>query len=94
MTLRNILRVTLADGRFAEIDTEGQSLNVFEPDGSKLFMVAPPEHAGFYQFARHAVHGECPIVSFEPGHAINGWTDWYYRVDVSGQFVERLNPWR
>ena len=88
------MRAILAGGHIAEIENEGQSLVIIEVDGSTLFTLAPPGNAAFYQFARHAVHGECPVVSFEPGHAINGWMDWYYRVDVSGQSIERLNPWR
>ena len=93
-TSRNILRVTLADGRLADINAEGRSLSVFESDGKELFTLAPPEHAAFYQFVSHAEYGECPIVSFEPGHTVDGWMVWYYRVDVDAQRIERLNPWR
>lgn len=88
------MRVTLTNGYQAVIAEAGTRLEVFAPDGKMLFAVTPPEHSGFYQFARHAVHGECLIVSFEPKHKINGWMDWYYRIDVEERRIERLNPWR
>lgn len=85
----------ILEGDFrAVIGEEGRVLSVFGSSGSALFTLSPPPHAGFYQFAHHAIHGECPKVSFDPGHGINGWTDWYYLVNVESRSMERLNPWR
>ncbi len=83
----------LAKGIEAFITDDGSEL-VVHGGGSELFRLQAPEHAGFYTFERHVVHGMCPIVSFDLGHQINGWMDWYYQVDINRQSMTRLNPWK
>ena len=78
----------------AVIEKDGAILSVFRPDGSAAFELAAPENGVFCSFAGHAVHGNCPIVSFGLANKINGWMDWYYLVDVANGTMERLNPWR
>lgn len=88
------MRATLTEGHIAEISVGGLALHILESDRSKLFTVVLPANDAFYQFASHAQYGECPIISYDPGHAVNGWTDSYSRIDVGGQGIERLNSWR
>jgi hypothetical protein len=88
------MRTTLKDGYIAEFDDDGASLRVLAPNGVQAFSVAPPEFSAFYTFAEHAIYGNCPAVSFEPGHTRNGWPDWYLKVDVESKSVHLLNPWR
>ena len=88
------MRVTLKCGYKAEISRDGRVLILYGPDDSEIGAIEPPEHGDFYHFAYHAVEGECPIVSFAPEHKINGWPDWYYKIDVHQKTIERLNPWR
>lgn len=88
------MRTTLATGQVAEIEDDGNVLRVSETNGDELFTVHPPEHSKFYQFIEHVVEGECPVVSFEPGHEVNGWMDWYYKVNITTHQIEKLNPWR
>lgn len=88
------MRTTLKNGYIAEFDDDGASLRVFTPDGLPAFSLLPPEFSAFYTFAEHAIHGNCPIVSFEPGRTRNGWPDWYLQVDVGSKSVHLLNPWR
>ncbi|QKX17759.1 hypothetical protein [Microbulbifer sp. YPW1] len=85
----------LDTGEILKIKDEGTLLEVYTSDElDLLFSVQPPEYSGFYTFARHSIEGECPIVSFEPSHKINGWQDWYYKVNLKTKSIERLNPWR
>ena len=84
----------LDNGYKAEIVAEGTRLNLFAPDGCFVFSVAAPEFATFVSFSEHAIHGLCPLVSFELGHEKNGWPDWYCKVDISSGTVNLLNPWR
>ena len=88
------MRATLKSGHIAEISEDRQRLSVFYPEGGLAFEVGAPENGNFYLFASHISSGECPVVSFDPQFAINGWPDWYFRVDVSNHSIERLNPWR
>jgi hypothetical protein len=88
------MEATLGTGLHAVIGPGGTSLAVLDGSGATIATLPPPEHAGFYQFAKHAIHGVCPIVSFELGHAVNGWPDWYYLVSPDGKSIEQLNPWR
>ena len=83
----------LRGGCEAEIQGQGEEL-VISRHNKELFRLKAPSHAGFYTFAEHYAHGVCPIVSFDPEHAINDWMDWYYRVDIDGQSMERLSPWK
>jgi len=88
------MRITLKDGYIAEFDDDGALLRVYTPAGTPAFSAPPPEFSAFYTFAEHAIHGNCPVVSFEPGHTRNGWPDWYCKVDVGSKSVQLLNPWR
>lgn len=88
------MRTTLKDGYIAEFDDDGALLRVFTPGDALAFSVLPPEFSAFYTFALHAIRGNCPVVSFEPGHERNGWPDWYCKVDVESETVQLLNPWR
>jgi len=88
------MEATLSSGLRASIGLAGASLAISDYNGTTIAVHAAPEHAGFYQFAQYAVHGLCPIVSFEPGHAVGGWSDWYYVVSLDGKSIEQLNPWR
>jgi hypothetical protein len=88
------MQAILKSGHMAEITQEGGLLSIYGTDGNLFFSIAPPDRAGFYQFVQHAIEGQCPIVSFSPGHEINGWSDWYYKVNVEVQVIERVNPWR
>ena len=88
------MRTVLRNNFAAEFDDDGALLRVFSPDGEPAFSVLPPEFSAFYTFATHAVHGNCPVVSFESGHQRNGWPDWYCKVDVDAKSVQLLNPWR
>lgn len=78
----------------AVIDNDGSRLTVFSPDGKEAFALSPPEHGTFYLFAEHIEHGPCPVVSFHPDFQINGWQDWYFKLDVRFKTISRLNPWR
>jgi hypothetical protein len=69
------MRITLEDGYIAEFDDDGALLRVYTPAGTPAFSAPPPEFSAFYTFAEHAIHGNCPVVSFEPGHTRNGWPD-------------------
>jgi hypothetical protein len=85
----------LVSDELMEIIDDGKTLQIFDSAGKKLlFELYAPENAGFYSYAKHSIHGECPIVSFNPGNEVNGWMDWYYRVDPNSQTMEQLNPWR
>jgi hypothetical protein len=88
------LEVTLNSGFRATINHGGQSLTVISSGGNEAFVLKAPPKGGFYQFVEHAQHGQCPVVSFEPGYGINGWLDWYYRICTDTQSLEQLNPWR
>jgi hypothetical protein len=88
------MEATLSSGLHAAIGQAGASLAISDEKDVTIAVLPAPAHAGFYQFAQHAVHGVCPIVSFEPAHAVNGWSDWYYLVSQDGKSIERLNPWR
>ena len=88
------MEATLSSGLRAAITPDGAVLSIFDASGSSIADLHAPSHAGFYQFASHVTHGMCPIVSFEPGHTINGWSDWYYLVSTDGKSIEQLNPWR
>lgn len=76
------------------IVNNGALLKVFDQVGTEICALRPPEYSSFYQFAKHAIHGECPIISFEPAHSVNGWQDWYFKIDVQSKSISRLNPWR
>jgi hypothetical protein len=84
----------LQDGYIAEFDEDGASLRIFTPEGTPAFSVLPPEFSAFYTFAEHAIHGNCPVISFEPGHTHNGCPDSYLKVDVESKSVYLLNSWR
>lgn len=84
----------LESGHIIRILGDGSRLEIVDSEGTVLFTLSAPAHAVFYLFAVHATHGACPVVSFEPNHAIDGWMDWYYRVDIERRSLERLNPWR
>ncbi|MGK4006527.1 hypothetical protein WMF31_28160 [Sorangium sp. So ce1036] len=88
------MEAKLEGGHIGRIVGDGSRLEIVDSGGAILFTLSAPAHAVFYLFAVHAVHGECPVVSFDPDHAINGWMDWYYRVDIESRSMERLNPWR
>lgn len=83
----------LAKGIEVFITDDGSEL-VVHSGGAELFRLQAPDHASFSAFERHVSHGMCPIVSFDPGHQINGWMDWYYHVDIDRQSMTRLNPWK
>lgn len=88
------MKATLKSGHVAEIAEDRQRLSVYYLEGGLAFEVSAPEHGDFYLFADHITAGQCPVVSFDPQYSINGWPDWFYRVNVSSQSIERLNPWR
>lgn len=89
------MNTKLKTGEILRIEKEGELLEVYAADGMQLlFSVQAPENASFYTFAEHAIEGECPVVSFEPSHKVNGWCDWYYKVNLKSKNIERLNPWR
>lgn len=88
------MRTTLKNGYQAEIMDEGRRLDLFAPDGSYAFTVAPPAFTTFYEFVNHAVEGMCPLVSFELAHSPIQGMDWYCKVVVESKSVELLNPAR
>lgn len=81
-------------GYKAFIINDGALLKVFDQKGVEICALYPPEYSLFYLLSEHAIHGVCPIVSFEHAHAINGWQDWYFKIDVPSKSIVRLNPWR
>lgn len=85
-------KATLAGGIEFQISGAGSELVVTQ--GAEVFRLKAPPHARFYTFAEHYAAGICPIVSFEPGHQINGWQDWHYRVNMKTKSMERVDPWK
>lgn len=88
------MEATLEGGYLATIVNGGVLLRVLDQTGAEICSIYPPEHSLFYQFSKHAMHGECLIVSFEPTNKFNGWQDWYLKIDVQAKSITRLNPWR
>ena len=85
----------MIDGGYkAVIVNGGALLKVLDQAGAEVCVIRPPRYGLFYQFAEHAIHGECPIVSFESAHKINGWQDWYFKINVEAKCISQLNPWR
>jgi hypothetical protein len=85
---------TLQNGCTAQITEDRRMLHVYKEGGELLFSLPPPEHGIFYTLQPHAKYGPCPIVRFDLDHSINGWGDWFYRIDFKKKYLERLNPWK
>lgn len=83
----------LQDGVTAVIFNDGNALAIRNAE-EELFQLTVPEHGIFYTFAKHERHGMCVVVAFDPPAMSTGWSDWYYRIDIAGQSIERVGPWR
>jgi hypothetical protein len=88
------MRATRKNGYRAEIVGEGSKLDLFAPDGSYAFSVAPPASTTFREFVNHTIEGMCPLVSFELAHSPIQGMDWYCKVTVESKSIELLNPAR
>ena len=85
----------LDTGEVMKIIDEGSTLQIYDKSNKTLlFEIKAPDNSVFYTFSSHTTYGECPIISYLPEHSINGWQDWFYRIDINEKTMEQINPWK
>lgn len=71
-------------------DNSYSSLIGFSVEGEKKFEVAPPNGFSFYYLTDHP-KADASVVCVSKEY-VDGWTDWYFSVDILNGNLTRLCP--
>ena len=66
------------------------SLIGFSVEGERKFEVGPPDGFSFYYLTNHP-KVEASVICVSEKY-VDGWTDWYFSVDISNGNLTRLCP--